>query len=172
MKPNADPYGTVPFPRIRILWVHSYRTTKNATKKINWILKLNGSWSASKVSGSATLKKCLVTVFSNKDLNLQDQIYGQANLFWRNYSVGICISSGFVSAWNGNIKCNNSASYRSRWEKHRINFFSRYPRYVYLFDPNYLWWNPPLEVSHMITQGNPGYTQGFENLGYTLGFES
>ena len=24
------------------------------------------------------------------------------------------------------------------------------------------WWNPPLKLSNMITQGNPGYTLGFE----------
>ena len=31
-----------------------------------------------------------------------------------------------------------------------------------------LWWNPPLKLLHVITQGNPGFTLGFQNLGYFL----
>ena len=43
--------------------------------------------------------------------------------------------------------------------------------YLPLLGQSYLWWNPPLKLSHVITQGNPGYTLGFDNPGYTLGFE-
>ena len=34
------------------------------------------------------------------------------------------------------------------------------------------WWNPPLKLSPMITQGNPGYTLGFDTPRYTLGFDT
>ena len=37
---------------------------------------------------------------------------------------------------------------------------------IYKEDLAGLWWDPPLKLSHMITQGNPGHTLGFENLGY------